>query len=40
MNIINVVGTYEIFSTKTTHYIFMKFCFKGQLFNISVEKNI
>ena len=38
MNIINVVGTYEIFSTKTTHYIFMEFCFKRELFNCSVEK--
>ena len=38
MHHVNVVRTYEIISTKTTYFILMDFCAKGELFNYIVQK--
>ena len=38
MHHVNVVRIYEIVSTDTTHYIFMDFCAKGELFNYIVQQ--
>ena len=39
MHHVNVVRIYEIVSTDTTHYIFMDFCAKGELFNYIVQQH-